>query len=173
MPPHRQFVLGTHASADQDRIEAWEPNLLILAGAPIVSKETIAMAKVACLNPHRGIMPDYCGSSPVDWAIYERRFDDVGYTVHVVVPAVEAGPIIHQERVASDPIRLPHAEDFDGDVRQDDRESRASRPRRAHPGHAAGQSPVDATGGPFRPSSRRAPSSAIRQTSSPPRQGFR
>jgi len=57
---------------------------------------------VACINAHCGITPDYAGSSPFDWASYERRFDDVGYTLHLVVPEVDSGPVIHQERVSWD-----------------------------------------------------------------------
>lgn len=102
-------VVNINRPPGQDALIEWAPDLLILAGAPIVSKTTIAAASVACLNAHCGITPDYCGSSPVEWAIYERRFEDVGYTVHVVEPAVDAGPIIHQERVPWDASRRSSA----------------------------------------------------------------
>lgn len=88
---------------DRDLLRSLEPDLLLLAGAPILSRSTIGLARVACLNPHCGITPDYAGSSPFEWALFERRFDDVGYTVHVVVPTVDGGPVLRQERVPWDP----------------------------------------------------------------------
>jgi formyl transferase-like protein len=87
----------------QDLLRDLDPDLVLLAGAPVLGRKTIDIARVACLNPHCGITPDYAGSSPFDWPIYERRFDDVGYTVHLVVPTVDGGPVLRQERVAWDP----------------------------------------------------------------------
>lgn len=90
---------------DRDRLVALAPDLLLLAGAPILGRAAIGAARVACLNPHCGITPDYAGSSPFDWPIYERRFDDVGYTIHLVVPTVDGGPVLRQVRVPWDPTR--------------------------------------------------------------------
>lgn len=86
-----------------DAFKELKADLVLLAGAPVLSKATIALAAVACINPHCGITPRYCGGSPFDWAIYERRFGDVGYTIHLVVPTVDAGPILVQQRVSWDP----------------------------------------------------------------------
>jgi hypothetical protein len=98
-------VDNINSKADRGRLEALEPDLILLAGAPILSRRTIRVARVACMNPHCGITPEYAGSSPIDRAIYERRFDHIGYTVHLVVPTVDAGPVIHQERIDWDPAR--------------------------------------------------------------------
>jgi hypothetical protein len=84
-------------------LEAIAPDLVLLGGAPILSRRAIAIARVACLNPHCGIVPRYAGGSPFDWAIYERRFEDVGYTIHLVDPVVDSGPILYQARVPWDP----------------------------------------------------------------------
>jgi folate-dependent phosphoribosylglycinamide formyltransferase PurN len=61
------------------------------------------------LNAHCGITPEYAGSSAFDRALYEGRFDAIGYTVHLVVPTVDGGPVLHQERIAWDP-RRPNRE---------------------------------------------------------------
>lgn len=98
-------VADVNRSPDQDLLRSLEPDLVLLAGAPILSRDTIEIARVACVNPHCGISPDYAGSSPFDWAIFEGRFQDVGYTIHLVVPVVDAGPILHQERLVWDPSR--------------------------------------------------------------------
>jgi hypothetical protein len=96
---------AVNSKAGRARLGELEPDLILLGGAPILRRKTIELARVACINPHCGITPDYAGSSPFDWAIYERRFEDVGYTVHLVEPTVDSGPILHQERIAWDPAR--------------------------------------------------------------------
>jgi hypothetical protein len=98
-------VDAVNSKAGRQQLRELEPDLILLAGAPILRRKTIEIARVACINPHCGITPDYAGSSPFDWAIYERRFEDVGYTVHLVEPTVDSGPILHQERIAWDPSR--------------------------------------------------------------------
>jgi hypothetical protein len=98
-------VSDINRSPDRDRLQEIAPDLILLAGAPILFRGTIEAARVACINPHCGITPRYAGSSPYEWAAYERRFDDIGFTVHVVVPKVDSGPILWQERVAWDPRR--------------------------------------------------------------------
>lgn len=94
-----------NAPMDRDKLRALEPDLILLGGAPILRRKTIETARLACINPHCGITPDYAGSSPFDWAIYEKRFEDVGYTVHLVEPTVDSGPVLYQERIAWDPSR--------------------------------------------------------------------
>ena len=89
-------------------LEDLTPDLVLLGGAPVLSRKTIAIARVACINPHCGIIPRYAGGSPSDWAIYERRFEDVGYTIHLVDPIVDSGPVLYQERIAWD-ATLPNA----------------------------------------------------------------
>ncbi len=98
-------VTDINHGPDQALLRSLRPDLVLLAGAPILTRETIRIARVACVNPHCGISPDYAGSSPFDWAIFEGRFEQVGYTVHLVVPVVDAGPILFQERVRWDPSR--------------------------------------------------------------------
>lgn len=96
-------VTDINSPGDQDRLRSFAPDLVVLAGAPILSQSTIAIARVACLNPHCGITPGYAGNDPQMWAILERRFDAIGFTIHAVEPTVDGGPVVYQERVAWNP----------------------------------------------------------------------
>jgi methionyl-tRNA formyltransferase len=96
-------VKDINRSPDQDKLREVQPDLILLAGAPIITQSTIRLAKVACLNAHCGISPRYAGNSPVVWAVYERQFDQIGYTVHLAVPTVDGGPVLFQERIQWDP----------------------------------------------------------------------
>ena len=49
---------------------ALEPELIVLAGyGPIVSQEFIDLAPRGCINLHGGKLPQYRGSSPMNWAL--------------------------------------------------------------------------------------------------------
>lgn len=96
-------VEDINAEAGRAALSAFAPDLVLLGGAPVLGRRTIAIARVACINPHCGIVPAYAGGSPSDWALYEGRFEDVGYTIHLVDPIVDSGPILAQERVRWDP----------------------------------------------------------------------
>lgn len=98
-------VENINRKPERERLRTLRPDLMLLAGAPILSSRTIAIASVACINPHSGISPDFAGSSAPYWAIYEGRFHDIGYTVHLVVPKVDSGPILFQEKMDWDPRR--------------------------------------------------------------------
>jgi methionyl-tRNA formyltransferase len=37
------------------------------------------------------------------WPVYDGRFEDIGFTTHLVVPKVDSGPVLWQERVDWDP----------------------------------------------------------------------
>jgi hypothetical protein len=89
--------------ADRERLVSFEPDLLLLGGAPVLGRRVIRVPTVACLNAHCGITPLYAGSTPFDRAILESHFEDIGYTIHLVVPKVDGGPVLEQVRVAWDP----------------------------------------------------------------------
>ena len=82
-----------------DCIHRYSPDLILLAGAPIVCKRLLALPRYGVLNAHCGITPDYAGSSPTVWPLYYNRPYDIGYTIHFVVPQVDSGPIVEQVRL--------------------------------------------------------------------------
>jgi hypothetical protein len=92
-------VANINSRSDQAKVEAVGPDLVLLAGAPYVTVRTTNLARIAALNPHCGLSPDFAGNSPSIWANYERRFNDIGFTIHVVNATLDGGPIIDQERV--------------------------------------------------------------------------
>jgi len=100
-----QYVEATNVNKnpDRERLAGIRPDLILLAGAPILTRRTIALANVACINPHCGITPEYAGSSPIEWPVSLGRYTDIGYTVHLVIPKVDSGPVLWQERVSWDP----------------------------------------------------------------------
>ncbi len=58
-------------------LRATKPDVTVLAGyGPIVSQAFIDLARLGCINLHAGKLPEYRGSSPMNWALIngEREF---------------------------------------------------------------------------------------------------
>jgi methionyl-tRNA formyltransferase len=75
---------------------------LMTCGAPLLGKQFIQNL-TPILNTHCGITPKYRGSSPIHWAIYNRDFGNIGYTIHMVSPDVDGGKVIMQKKVKPNP----------------------------------------------------------------------
>ncbi|MHC4209617.1 MAG: methionyl-tRNA formyltransferase [Planctomycetota bacterium] len=59
-----------NAPALRQRLRALGPDLFVLAGyGRILGRETIEIPRLMCLNLHAGKLPEYRGSSPLNWAL--------------------------------------------------------------------------------------------------------
>ena len=92
-----------NSHAGRSLLTSIEADLCLLAGSPILNSSTIASAGKICLNPHCGITPDYAGSDPIIWTLINSDWERIGFTIHHVVPQIDSGPLIHQERVRWSP----------------------------------------------------------------------
>lgn len=75
------------------------PDVIVLAGAPIMKEDIFKLAKDMAINMHLGITPMYQGCSPFVWAISRSDFNNIGFTIHHVAPTVDSGPIILQRKI--------------------------------------------------------------------------
>jgi methionyl-tRNA formyltransferase len=97
-----RFIIRTadvNSSDSYDSIRKFSPDLILLAGAPIVSKHILLLPRYGVLNPHCGITPNYAGCNPTVWPLYDDCPFEIGYTIHFAVPQVDAGPIVEQARL--------------------------------------------------------------------------
>ncbi|MBU1695045.1 MAG: hypothetical protein KKC51_13940, partial [Verrucomicrobia bacterium] len=51
-----------------------------------------------CINIHHGLLPEQRGAMCDLWALFMGR--PAGFSVHVMTPAVDAGPILAREQVS-------------------------------------------------------------------------
>lgn len=80
-----------------------KPDLLIVSGTRIIKKPVIDIPSIAIINIHMGIVPDYRGVWGEFFALYNKDFDNIGYTIHCVNERLDAGDIILQERIKLEP----------------------------------------------------------------------
>lgn len=67
----------------------------------VIPRRVIEACSMGIVNFHPSLLPRYRGPHPVNWAII-RGETRSGVTAHLVVPELDAGPIICQDRFAID-----------------------------------------------------------------------
>ena len=90
---------------DPDCIEAirrLDADLGVIVGTYILKPVVYDIPRLGSINLHTGKAPEYRGSAPGFWEMYNGE-RSVGVTVHRVEPSVDSGPILRQEVMAFDP----------------------------------------------------------------------
>lgn len=64
----------------------------------ILSRETLAVARLGGINLHGSLLPKYRGAAPIQWAIYHGE-TETGVSVIHMTPRLDAGPVLVQRRL--------------------------------------------------------------------------
>jgi methionyl-tRNA formyltransferase len=73
-----------------------KPDIIILAGfARFLPISIISLAKIAVINLHAGKLPEYRGTSVVQWQIIKGE-NQVGCAIHIVDKGIDTGPVLTQ-----------------------------------------------------------------------------
>jgi methionyl-tRNA formyltransferase len=72
------------------------PDLVIVEGTRIISKETLSCVSATFINMHTGITPKYRGVHGTYWALYNHDEENAGVTIHFVDEGIDTGNIIYQ-----------------------------------------------------------------------------
>ena len=98
---HRRFE-DFHAPECIRFLQHLKPDLGVLAGVYILSEEVFGIPRLGSINLHSGKVPEYRGSAPAFWELYNGE-TEVGVTVHEVTANLDAGAVIHQKVFPLDP----------------------------------------------------------------------
>ncbi len=79
-----------------EKVQAQEPDIVIVFGTEILRGDILKTARKAILNIHRGIVPKYKGGGLPSWVLYNKDFDDLGITIHLCTENLDAGDIVSQ-----------------------------------------------------------------------------
>lgn len=86
-----------NSQACADLLEIQQPDLLVIASAPILKSRIFQKARLGCLNPHPGWLPQYRGIGANAHAVQNN--DQPGITIHYVDEKIDTGKIIVRERI--------------------------------------------------------------------------
>ncbi len=73
----------------------------IIGCAGILRPDVFNSFRMGVLNIHPGLIPEYRGRSPVEWALVEGG--EVGVTLHFIDAGIDTGPVVSREPVPLQP----------------------------------------------------------------------
>lgn len=91
-----------HDAACIAAVTGLAPDLGVVVGTYILEPSVYTVPRLGSINLHTGKAPEYRGSAPAFWEMYNAE-DAVGITIHRVSDDLDAGEIVRQELVPIDP----------------------------------------------------------------------
>jgi methionyl-tRNA formyltransferase len=83
-----------NSATTRQLIEDLAPDLTVVAGTGVLGRRLLAAMPGIVLNVHGGWLPEYRGNHGVYFAYRAGDWDRIGATVHLVVPTLDAGPVL-------------------------------------------------------------------------------
>ncbi|MEV4641214.1 formyltransferase family protein [Actinoplanes sp. NPDC049548] len=96
--PRRVRVRSVNDQAVVDALRAVFVDVVVVIGCSALSKATLGAAGPLVINVHAGVLPYYRGDHAFFFALFDRRFDRVGSTIHRADPGIGAGELIEVVR---------------------------------------------------------------------------
>jgi methionyl-tRNA formyltransferase len=113
-PPVKDFALAHNIEVLQteslkndealkSKLRELNPDFFItFAFGQLLTEEILAIPKIATINLHASLLPEYRGANPIQRAIYDGK-EETGITTMLTVLALDAGDICIQEKIKITP----------------------------------------------------------------------
>ena len=100
LPVKKIFYLQSANDAEcTGLLQKIKPDLVIVNGTRIISKEVLNSIPAKFINIHAGITPKYRNVHGAYWALVNNDLANCGVTVHLVDPGIDTGSIIYQQAI--------------------------------------------------------------------------
>ncbi len=76
-----------------------KPDIIIVNGTRILSKNILNTVDAIFINTHVGITPSYRGVHGGYWSLVNRDYENCGVTVHLVDEGIDTGGILYQDLI--------------------------------------------------------------------------
>ncbi|MHA6642006.1 formyl transferase [Mesorhizobium sp. A623] len=96
-------VPSANSRACLEAIAKIRPDVVLLAGCRLMSKDILSEILCPVLNYHAGITPKYRGMNGGYWALASNDAENFGTTVHLVDSGVDTGAVLRQARGTPQP----------------------------------------------------------------------
>lgn len=73
-----------------------KPDIILVLGGKLLNKQWIGAARFGAIGFHPGILPNYRGACPVEFALYYNDLDNIGGTVFRLNEGIDAGAILRR-----------------------------------------------------------------------------
>jgi len=93
-PEKAVYVETVNGPEAVEAISGLKPDVVIQVDAGILRRQVFEAARIGTLNLHPGIAPLIMGQDPTYWALWERRREWMGATVHYIDEGIDTGPVL-------------------------------------------------------------------------------
>ncbi|MET0213625.1 MAG: formyltransferase family protein, partial [Vicinamibacterales bacterium] len=99
--PETQIVFTDDVNADvaYQFLQREVPDLVVTFATGLLRKRTFEIGRLGTLNAHTSLLPDYRGSWPEFWQVYDEAYAKTGITIHFIDEGVDTGDIVHRQHV--------------------------------------------------------------------------
>ena len=82
-----------------DEVRTLDPDLILVNSYSMrVGAELLGLPRLGCVNVHGGLLPEYRGSNPIQWALLNDE-RETGVTIHYMTEEFDRGDIIARQTV--------------------------------------------------------------------------
>jgi methionyl-tRNA formyltransferase len=92
-------VSSVNDKASLDALQRLQPDLVIVNGTRIITRQILNSIPAKFINTHVGITPKYRGVHGGYWALANNDRENCGVTIHFVDPGIDTGEIIYQKNI--------------------------------------------------------------------------
>ena len=69
----------------------YAPDVILVSGGPVLAPEIFNIPRLACLNIHYGIAPNYRGEHALFWPLRVGDYQNIGITIHHIAEGIDTG----------------------------------------------------------------------------------
>ncbi|GEM_PF-2746298 len=78
-----------------EKIASFRPDVILASGAPPIAPTVFSVARIACLNVHYGIAPEYRGEHAQFWPLWLGDYQHIGSTIQYIASGSdESAPLV-------------------------------------------------------------------------------
>ncbi len=83
-------------AACKDYLKQQNPDIVIVSGTRIITREILESTNAVFINMHAGITPQYRGVHGGYWALVNNDPSHCGVTIHLVDKGIDTGEVLYQ-----------------------------------------------------------------------------
>jgi hypothetical protein len=95
----RISVTSLNSAEAREAIARLAPDILVVHATGILKPATYEVARLAAINIHCGVLPEYRGHASTFWSLSRGDYGNIGVTLHLVAPTVDTGALVRLGRV--------------------------------------------------------------------------
>jgi methionyl-tRNA formyltransferase len=88
------YVDSVNGPDTKRTLQKLQPDVVIQFNAGILQRHIFEVARIGTLNLHPGIAPLIKGRDPIHWALWDRKPEWLGATIHWIDEGIDTGPVL-------------------------------------------------------------------------------